>query len=122
MRSDFDRLVKHSVDQDYIIINYIFYIIMRIENPDQYRFVRFRKSNTANKKYDAILKNIKTMRTKTVPFGDSRYEHYKDSTGLGLWSHKDHKDISRRRNYRKRHYKTSRYKFSSSYFSFNYLW
>ena len=49
-----------------------------IENPDNYKFIKFRKSKSKNKKYDAILKNRLTGREKTVPFGDNRYQHYKD--------------------------------------------
>tara|TARA_A100001015_G_C14678647_1_gene589810 strand:- start:66 stop:293 length:228 start_codon:yes stop_codon:yes gene_type:complete len=40
---------------------------------------------------------------KTYHFGDSRYEQYKDSTGLGIYSHLDHMDKTRRSNYYKRH-------------------
>lgn len=93
-----------------------------IDNPVEYTFVKFRKSNTKNKKYDAILRHKETGRKRTVPFGDKRYEQYKDITGLGIYSSKNHLDKERRKNYRKRHFETSRKKFSSSYFSYNFLW
>ena len=88
-----------------------------------YKFVKFQKSNTKGKKYDAIIKNKKTLRTVTLSFGDEKYQQYKDSTGLGLYSHKDHNDKMRRTLYRKRHevfLKPDMY--SPSYFSWRFLW
>jgi hypothetical protein len=89
----------------------------------EYKFIKFQKSNTANKKYDAILENKKTKKTKKIPFGDKRYEQYQDTTGLGIYTHKDHKDKERRLNYRKRHrtYIKDGY-YSAGFFSLNYLW
>lgn len=58
----------------------------------------FKKSNQQYKKYAA-----KTPSGRWVHFGDKRYEHYKDSTGLGLYSGQDHNDPKRRIAYRKRH-------------------
>lgn len=95
---------------------------MVVVKSDDYTFKKFKKSNTKNKKYDAILIHKKTGRTKTVPFGDIRYEQYKDSTGLGLYSHKNHGDEKRRKNYISRHNKTAKNKFSSSWFSMYFLW
>jgi hypothetical protein len=69
----------------------------------EYDFVKFEKAKAKNKKYSAILRNKTTKKTVRVNFGDSRYEQYKDSTGLGLWSHKNHLDVKRRKNYRLRH-------------------
>jgi len=88
-----------------------------------YKFIKFQKSNTANKKYDAILQNKKTKKLKKIPFGDKRYQQYQDTTGLGLYSTKDHKDKERRLNYRKRHrvyIKDDSY--SAGYFSMIFLW
>ncbi len=68
-----------------------------------YKFVKFQKSNTKGKKYDAIIENKKTGQTVTLPFGASDYEQYTDSTGLGIYSHKNHNDKIRRSLYRKRH-------------------
>lgn len=60
--------------------------------------VQFKKSTRKNKKYAA-----KTPSGKWVHFGDTRYQQYRDITGLGLYSHLDHKDPKRRVAYRKRH-------------------
>jgi hypothetical protein len=88
-----------------------------------YKLEGYRKSNNKKKKYDAILFNKLTGRRTHVPFGASDYEHYRDTTGLGLWSHKDHLDENRRRSYKSRHkgYLREGY-YSPSYFSFNVLW
>jgi len=69
--------------------------------PSLPRGIRFIEGPGA-KKYTAILPN-----GKKVNFGDRNYEQYEDSVpialGGGLWSHKDHKDPIRRKNYRTRH-------------------
>lgn len=87
-----------------------------------YKFVRFEKSKAKHKKYVAILINKKTGRQKIINFGDKRYQQYKDSTGLGLYSHLDHNDSKRRANYRKRHSANSLQPYSANYFSYYYLW
>lgn len=96
--------------------------MVRITNPKEYEFSHFEKSRTKYKKYDAVLFHKTTNRTKRVSFGDNRYEQYKDSTGLGLYSSSDHLDKDRRKRYRARHRKTAKYKYSSSWFSFHFLW
>lgn len=78
--------------------------------------VTFIKSPLKNKKYRAILPN-----NKHVDFGDSRYQQYKDTTGLGLYTHKDHLDKERRRLYRLRHKRPTN-KNTAGYFSWKYLW
>ena len=93
-----------------------------IENPNEYRFVKFEKSKTKNKKYDAILQNKNTGRLRKVSFGDKRYKQYKDQTGLGLYSNLNHLDKSRRERYRTRHQGEEQNKYSSGWFSFYYLW
>ena len=88
-----------------------------------YSFVKFEKSKSLGKKYDAILLNKKTERTSRVPFGQLGYEQYKDSTGLGLYTHMNHLDPRRRTSYKLRHagdIKTGNY--SAGYFSMKYLW
>lgn len=92
-----------------------------------YRLNGFRKSNTINKKYDAILKHKKTKSIVHVPFGDKRYAQYKDRVHLQLYASKNHLDKERRKRYRKRHeaaYTKQEAKniFSPAYFSWNYLW
>lgn len=65
-----------------------------------------------------------------IHFGDTRYEHYKDTTPLKLYSHLDHNDKERRRLYRARHQKITnlkgepayKSKKSAAYWSWNYLW
>jgi len=81
------------------------------------------------KKYTAILPN-----GKKIHFGDRRYEHYKDSVpknlGGKIWSHKDHLDPIRRKNYRTRHgslkckngKKCISIKYSPAWFSYYFLW
>ena len=85
--------------------------------------VKFRKSDTKGKKYDAIIQDKKTDKKYIIPFGGLGYEQYKDSTGLGLYSKLDHGDKTRRASYRLRHrvfYKSNYY--SPAYMSWNYLW
>ena len=69
---------------------------MRIQYPRNYIFLHFEPSSSKHKKYDAILMNRKTLRTKKVPFGDKRYQQYKDSTPLKLYKDLDHGDPERR--------------------------
>lgn len=87
--------------------------------------VEFKKSTREGKKYMA-----KTPSGKWVHFGSTSYKHYKDTTGLGLYSHLDHGDPKRRSNYRKRH-STIRTKSGNlayrdkeqpSYYSYYFLW
>uniref|UniRef100_A0A6C0BP36 Uncharacterized protein n=1 Tax=viral metagenome TaxID=1070528 RepID=A0A6C0BP36_9ZZZZ len=80
-------------------------------------------------KYVAIMKDGKKVR-----FGHQEYEHYRDSVprslGGGQWSHRDHGDSARRKNYRSRHggVKTKsgtpayKVKYSPSWFSYHFLW
>ena len=93
-----------------------------IKNPSDYIFVRNEKSRTKNKKYDGIIRNKNTKKEKRVPYGDIRYQHYRDTTKLKLYSHLDHNDPKRRKNYKNRHEKTRHNKFSSSWFAYKYLW
>jgi len=92
--------------------------------PDKYTFVKFERSKTTGKKYDAILRNKATGRTKKISFGAKGYAQYKDSTGLKLYSSQDHLDPERRKRYQKRHEgegNASR-KYSAGWFATNYLW
>jgi len=54
----------------------------------------YEKSNKKNKKL------VTTVEGKRVHFGDSRYGHFKDKTGI--WSKLDHNDKKRKENYLKR--------------------
>lgn len=85
----------------------------------------FKKSTRKGKKY-----MVKTASGKWVHFGSSSNEQFKDSTGLGLYSHLDHNDTERRRKYlarakgikNKKGELTYRDKESANYFSTRFLW
>ena len=70
-----------------------------------YAFVEFKGSTVNNKKYMAILRNKQTDKIVKVHFGDNRYQHFKDTTGMGLYKHLDHNDEDRRARFRARHSK-----------------
>lgn len=98
---------------------------MIIDRPEEYTLVGFERSKVRGKKYDAILRNKTRARKgqmRRVPFGAVGYEQYRDATGLGLYTHVNHGDPKRRRNYRTRHHGENKRKFSSGYFSWKYLW
>ena len=89
----------------------------------EYTFVKFERAKAKNKKYNAIIRNKKTGREKRIPFGDKRYQHFRDSTGLGLYSSKNHGDVKRRANYRSRHQgKVKAGYYSAGYFALTKLW
>lgn len=94
---------------------------MKLDYPSHYTFVKFERSHTSGKKYDAILKHKHTGTYRRIPFGDVNYQQYKDKA-LGLFKHKDHLDARRRLAYRTRHKGEERFKFSSGWFSWHYLW
>jgi hypothetical protein len=88
-----------------------------------YTLKGFEKSKRKYKKYDAILLNKINKKIYLIPFGDSRYQQYKDDSGLHLYSHLDHGDKKRRDSYKNRHAKDVRDGYySAGYFSMNYLW
>ena len=87
-----------------------------------YKLVGFEKSERKNIMYDAILKS-KIGSYRRVPFGDKRFENFRDKTGLDLYPHLIHNDEVRRKSYRKRHRVYIKEGFySPGYFSFNCLW
>lgn len=83
----------------------------------------YRKSRRKNKMYDAILERKDNGKLVHVPFGDVRYQNYKDDTGLNAYPKLIHGDKNRRERYKKRHigYVKNGY-YSPSFFSFNILW
>ena len=90
---------------------------------NKYVLLGFEPSNRTNKKYTAVLKNKVNNNYVFIHFGDKRYQQYKDTTGLNLYKHLNHKDKKRRLNYHKRHQnfiKDGYY--SPGYFSMRYLW
>ena len=84
----------------------------------------FRKSRAKGKKYAVTYNN------KTINFGDSNMQQYKDSTGLGLYTSKNHLDPIRRKSYlarakgikNKKGELTWKDKASANYYSVRYLW
>ena len=74
-----------------------------------------KRSEAAHKKYVAILED-----GRRVNFGDKRYEQYKDSTPLKLYSHLDHGDPKRRANFLSRMGKARPY--SANWLAQKYLW
>ena len=84
----------------------------------------FEKSTRKGKKYMVMYNN------KKIHFGDSNMEQYKDSTGLGLYSDKNHLDKKRQASYLARakgiRNKNGEYtwkdKSSANYYSVKYLW
>lgn len=83
------------------------------------KLLGFEKSHLKDKKYNAILEN--NGQIKKIAFGQLPYQHYKDTTGLNLYSHLNHLDKQRRELYYKRHNKKYP-KYSADYFSKKYLW
>lgn len=63
-----------------------------------FRNIIIAPSTRKGKKYMAILPS-----GERIHFGSSSYQQFKDSTGLGLYSHLDHGDKKRRENYFSRH-------------------
>jgi hypothetical protein len=90
----------------------------------------FKKSTRKNKKY--MVRNVlnKTFQDKWIHFGDIRYQHFNDTTGLKLYSYLDHHDKIRQQSYLKRAKGirnkkgelTYLDKNSPNYYSVNYLW
>lgn len=85
----------------------------------------FLESSRKGKKYMVI-----TPKGKWVHFGAKSMEQFKDSTGMGLYSHLDHGDPERRRRYLarakgikdKQGRLTWNDKESANYYSVKYLW
>ena len=84
----------------------------------------FKRSTRKNKKY------MVRYNGKWIHFGDTRYKHYEDTTGLGLYSHLNHGNSARRANYltratgikNKSGELTYHDKSSPNYYSVRYLW
>jgi hypothetical protein len=87
-----------------------------------FKLVKFQKSKTKGKKYDAIIEDTTNKKRMRVPFGAIGYEQYRDDTGLKLYTRYDHLDKERKKNYLKRHQSTRFKKWSPSWFSAVYLW
>lgn len=92
-------------------------------------------SVSRHKKYKAIVKNIKTGKTRTIHFGAKGYQQYKDSTQLKKYKSKNHNNPKRRKLYFKRHsgadnkkeallkeWKKSKGLYNAKILSHQYLW
>ena len=62
------------------------------------RIISIKPSKRKGKKYEATISD-----GRTIHFGASNYQQYKDSTGVGKYSHKNHLDAKRRKRYFLRH-------------------
>ena len=85
----------------------------------------FKKSTRKDKKY-----MVKTPSGKWIHFGNKNFQQFKDSTGLGLYTHLNHGDKERRKRYLarakgikdKQGNLTWKNKESANYYSIKYLW
>jgi hypothetical protein len=66
------------------------------------RLLSLSKSTRKGKKYVALVQTA-SGKTRKVHFGGRGYDQYRDTTGLGHYSHRDHGSARRRRNYFTRH-------------------
>ena len=73
------------------------------KNKMKEKIIKFKKSERNGKKYMVIVENKKTGKQRTLHFGATGYEQFKDSTPLKLYSKGNHGDPNRRRNYFNRH-------------------
>jgi hypothetical protein len=90
---------------------------------------KIKKSTRKFKKYMVLVKG-KSGRPKTIHFGDTRYQHFKDTTPLALYKNLNHFDTKRRERYLKRAKGiknkagelTYKDRNSSNYYSVRFLW
>lgn len=68
--------------------------ILPIENV---KVLSLQKSDKKNKKYMITIEHNNVI--KTIHYGDSSYQHFRDRTNLKLFSSNDHDDPIRRMNY-----------------------
>lgn len=95
----------------------------RKRNYSTYKGYKFYWSKgTGCKKYKVEIIDSDGYKVKTLQFGDKRYEQYKDSVPLKLYSHLDHGDKNRRRLYRIRHDKDRHRPLTAGWFADKYLW
>jgi hypothetical protein len=89
---------------------------------DRFKHLRFERSRTAGKKYDAIIEDIKTKKTQRIPFGNISSNHFLDSTGLKIYSYLDNRNEKMRKEYLEAYKKTNSRKYSAQWYSLKYLW
>ena len=93
------------------------------------KLYKIQKSTRKHKKYMVLVKG-KSGRPKIIHFGDKRYQHFKDTTPLGLYKNLNHFDNERRERYLKRARGiknkagelTHKDKNSPNYYSIKFLW
>jgi hypothetical protein len=90
---------------------------------NSHTFLKNEKAISKGKKYTALIQNNESGKIKKINYGSSINQQYEDKTGLGMYTHKNHKDKDKRENYKKRHnvYIKQGF-FSPGYFSMKYLW
>ena len=77
--------------------------VKRYGVPVTEKIVSIKKSTMPEKKYTAVVRDLSTRSERTLHFGHSDYEQFKDSTGKGHYSSRNHGDERRKRNYFNRH-------------------
>jgi hypothetical protein len=88
-----------------------------------YDLFGFEKATRHHKKYNAILIHKMTGDTVKIPFGDNRYMHFRDLTGLNEYPELSHHDELRRIRYMGRHSRDIKDGYySPGYFSLYFLW
>ena len=92
-------LEPHSGDPNFVISN----LLYRAELRDlrSMEVIKILPPTQKNKKYAALIRL--NGKQKLINFGDIRYQHYRDTTPLKLYSHLDHNDWNRKQNYLARH-------------------
>jgi len=89
---------------------------------DRFKHLRFERSRTAGKKYDAIIEDIKTKKTQRIPFGNISSNHFLDSTGLKIYSYLDNRNEKMRKEYLEAYKKTNARKYSAQWYSAQFLY
>jgi len=87
----------------YILLRFLILHKCHMKRKMKEKIVNIKKSKRKGKKYMALVKNIQNNKTRKIHFGASDYEQFKDSTGKGHYTRKNHGDRKRRRNYFSRH-------------------
>jgi hypothetical protein len=89
----------------------------------EWELMHFKPAACADKKYTAVLKERISDRTVEIDFGRPGFKQFQDVTGLGLYSHLDHKSAERRQKFRDRCAKFVQADvYTPGYFSYHFLW
>jgi len=67
------------------------------------KILSFQKSSNPDKKYMVIVQDLNSGKNRTIHFGASAYEQYKDRSPIKLYSKKNHSNKKRQMNYYSRH-------------------